>query len=43
MTDSHASAGDLGIEMMDLPSVKIIIELDICYLQSCAPEVKTGR
>lgn len=40
--DSLMSAGNLGIELMDLISVKIIIELDTQCLQSSTPEVKTG-
>lgn len=42
MPDSHESAGNLGVEMMGLFSIRIIIELDVQCLQSCTPEIEAG-
>lgn len=40
--DSHESAGNLGIEMVGLLSVRIAIELDVQCLQPCTPETEAG-
>lgn len=40
--DSHESAGNLGIEMVGLLSVRIAIELDVQCLQPRTPETEAG-